>query len=184
MNLRHLRAVRWVAACALLVTLITMVGAAVGTAQAAFPGTNGKIAFSSVRDGNLEIYVMNPDGTNQTNLTNNAAEDFEPAWSPDGTKIAFTSRRDGNYEVHVMNADGSNPVNLTNNSAQDGEPAWSPDGTKIAFTSLRSGNYETYVMNADGSGRGEPHEQPRHRTLPCLVAGRHEDRLHEPARRQ
>src|SRR5215213_4575212 len=48
------------------------------------------IAFTSARDGNYEIYKMNEDGSNQTNLTNNAASDIMPAWSPDGTKIAFT----------------------------------------------------------------------------------------------
>ena len=103
---------RWLTACALLITLVTVAGAAVGTAQAAFPGTNGKIAFESNRDGNEEIYVMNADGTNQTNLTNNAARDYVPAWSPDGSKIAFGSTRDGNDEIYVMNADGSGQVNL------------------------------------------------------------------------
>jgi Tol biopolymer transport system component len=152
LKLRQIRPTRWLAGCVLLATLVLVSGAALGTAEAAFPGSNGKIAFMSDRDGNLEIYVMNADGTGQTNLTNNAAEDLEPAWSPDGSKIAFTSRRSGNYDVYVMNADGSNPVNLTNDSAYDAEAAWSPDGSKIAFTSLRSGNYETYAMNADGSG--------------------------------
>ena len=60
-------------------------------ATAAFPGQSGPIAFESTRDGNFEIYAMDADGENQTNLTNNAAGDFEPAFSPDGTKIAFTS---------------------------------------------------------------------------------------------
>ncbi|HDR3891062.1 TPA: PD40 domain-containing protein, partial [Bacillus cereus] len=66
-----------------------------------------KIAFVSNRDANPEIYVMNPDGSNQTRLTNNPAGDFEPSWSPDGQKITFTSNRDGNPEIYVMNADGS-----------------------------------------------------------------------------
>src|ERR687888_72816 len=77
-----------------------------------FPGVNGKIAFSSFRDGNYEIYTMNADGSDQTRLTK---EDFYPFWSPDGTKILFSSFRDGNYEIYVMNADGSDQLNLTNN---------------------------------------------------------------------
>src|SRR3989442_11795477 len=77
------------------------------SAQAAFPGTNGLIAFTSDRDGNAEIYTMNADGTGQTNLTNNPFFDCCPAWSPDGTRIAFTSNRDGNVEIYVMNADGT-----------------------------------------------------------------------------
>jgi Tol biopolymer transport system component len=119
---------------------------------ASFPGANGKIVFTSDRDLNFEVYAMDADGTNPTNLTNNKADDFQPSWSPDGTKIAFTSDRDGDYEVYVMNADGTNPTNLTNNSAIDEYPSWSPDGTKIAFASRRDGgDYEVYVMNADGT---------------------------------
>ena len=87
----------------------------------------GRIAFYSGRDLNREIYVMNADGSGQTNLTNNAADDRYPAWSPDGIRIAFSSSRDGNQEIYVMNADGSGQTNLTNNPAPDYEPAWSPE---------------------------------------------------------
>jgi hypothetical protein len=96
---------------------------------------------------------MDPDGANQTRLTNNPALDLDPSWSPDGTKIAFTSDRDGNFEIYLMNADGSNQINLTNNSANDRSATWSPDGKKIAFSSDRDGNKEIYVMNADGSNQ-------------------------------
>src|SRR2546425_3331127 len=72
-------------------------------AFAAFPGVNGKIVFETERDDNWEVYVMNADGSGQTNLTNNPAFDAEPSWSPDGTKIAFTSSRDDASEVYVMN---------------------------------------------------------------------------------
>ena len=111
-----------------------------------------KIAFTSNRDGNLEIYVMNADGTGVKNLTNNPNGDGNPAWSPDGSRIAFLSVRDGNHEIYVMNADGTGVKNLTNNPNGDGNPAWSPDGSRIAFLSVRDGNHEIYVMNADGTG--------------------------------
>lgn len=110
-----------------------------------------KVAFASDRDGNLEIYTMDTDGGNLTRLTENTAEDFGPAWSPDGLSLAFVSNRDGNNEIYVMNADGTNQRRLTNNSAEDLNPAWQPDGLKIAFTSRRDGNDEIYLMNPDGS---------------------------------
>jgi Tol biopolymer transport system component len=108
-----------------------------------FPGENGKIAFARTVENSWEIYVMNADGTGQTQLTNNTGLDGHPDWSPDGTKIAFSNSQDG---IYVMNADGSGQTILTDNGAQ---PSWSPDGTKIAF--YRDG--EIYVMNADGTGQ-------------------------------
>jgi Tol biopolymer transport system component len=115
-------------------------------AQAAYPGGNGKIAFMSSRDGNDEIYVMNPDGSAQTRLTINLASDFAPAWSPDGQKIAFVSDRDGNDEVYVMDALGLNQTRLTNNAAFDEVPTWSPDGSKIAFISHRDTDENGYAL--------------------------------------
>jgi Tol biopolymer transport system component len=85
-----------------------------------------KIAFASIRDGNWEIYVMNTDGSEKTNLTNNPWDDWSPSWSPDGKKIAFMSSRDWNVEIYVMNTDGSEQINLTNNSSYDESPSWSP----------------------------------------------------------
>ena len=97
------------------------------SAFATVPGEDGtKLAFTSDRDVNREIYVMNAqDGSNQTNLTMNPATDEFPSWSPDGTKVAFTSDRDGNTEIYVMNAqDGSNQTRLTDNAASDGLAEW------------------------------------------------------------
>jgi len=109
-----------------------------------------QLAFNTKRDGNWEIYVIDADGSNPTNLTNDPAYDGWPAWSPDGTKVAFYSNREGDWEIHLMDADGSNSVNLTRTDGFDGYPTWSPDGTKIAFYTLRDGNREIYVIDADG----------------------------------
>jgi Tol biopolymer transport system component len=115
------------------------------------PVGNGTIVFGTLRDGNAEIYAMDANGSNQTNLTNQAAADYDPAWSFDGTKVSFTSDRDGNNEIYRMDANGSNPVRLTNNSADEGFPAWSPNGAKIVFHSNRDGNSEIYAMDANGA---------------------------------
>ena len=111
----------------------------------------GRIAFSSARDGNPEIYVMNADGSDLVRLTNHPAPDVNVAWSPNGKQLAFTSSRDGNPEIYLINADGTGLVNLTVHPAPDDRAAWSPDGRKIAFATMRDGNAEIYVMNADGT---------------------------------
>jgi Tol biopolymer transport system component len=111
----------------------------------------GKIVFVSNRDGNSEIYKMEYDGSHQVRLTNNAAEDLSPDWSPDGSKIAFISYRSGEGEIYVMNADGSNQLQITT-LTQCGSPQWSPDGTRIAFYSRQNNNNIIYTMNPDGSG--------------------------------
>lgn len=114
-----------------------------------------QIVFHTDRDGNQEVYVMETDGSNQTNLTNNTASDFHPAISPDGSKIVFASNRDGNDEIYIMNADGTNISQLTFTPAGivNSQPAWSPDGTQIAFTRFTgSQNFEIFVINTDGSG--------------------------------
>ena len=112
----------------------------------------GRIVFSSFRDGNAEIYVMDADGGNQERLTNHPWADTYPDWSPDGTKIAFGSRIDtGRHQIHVMDADGKNVIRLTDGPGQKGHPDWSPDGRKIAFTVINRGKYHIDVMDADGN---------------------------------
>jgi Tol biopolymer transport system component len=116
-----------------------------------FPGTNGKIAYESDRAGYEQIFVSNPDGTNETNISNSNTSDQRPSWSPNGTKIVFNRFTGGNEEIFVMDADGSNQIDISNNPALDVDPSWSPDGTKIVFSSNRDGNLELYVMNANGT---------------------------------
>ena len=96
------------------------------------------VAFTTFRDGNKEVYVMDPDGGNPVNLTRHRAFDSSPAWSPDGRRIAFESERDGGEShIFVMNADGSGLEQLTFGPGTPWavQPAWSPDGSSIACVS-------------------------------------------------
>jgi Tol biopolymer transport system component len=112
----------------------------------------GEILFTSTRDGNYEIYVMNSDGSGQTRLTTDLGSDWHASWSPDRTKIVFATSRSGTSdEIYTMNADGSNVTRLTNDSYEDSNPKWSPDGTMILFISSRGGYCHLYTMNADGT---------------------------------
>src|SRR5688572_12936179 len=94
---------------------IAIFSALIGLMLPLIAAAQGKIAFASTRDGNYEIYVMNPDGSSQTRLTNNSVFDGRPSFSRDGTRIAFNSQpASGFSDIFVMNADGTNQVNVTN----------------------------------------------------------------------
>jgi len=86
----------------------------------------GRIAFTSARDGDAEICVIDSSGANQRQLTNNTAEDYCPLWSPDGQRILFLSDRDGAEHIWLMDADGANQVRLTHNTFAEQGPAWKP----------------------------------------------------------
>lgn len=132
-------------------------------ASQAATGVNGKIAFTSERDGNYEIYSMNPDGSGQVNLTNAPGPDVTPAWSFDGKKITFASARDlftsGFYvprDIFIMDADGSHVQNLTQtDSIYDlrlYDPSWSPAGNKIILVNNFLGELSNLrIITVDGS---------------------------------
>jgi TolB protein len=122
-------------------------------AQPAWSPIGDRIAVVSNRDSaGLDVYLVNPDGTDLTRLTADSASSAQPAWAPSGLQLAFASDRTGDGEIFVMDTMGTNVTNLTNHAANDVEPAWSPDGSKIAFTSNReNGLYAVWVMNANGT---------------------------------
>ena len=132
-----------------------------------------QIAFTSGKDGNAEIYVMDADGKNQRSLTHHPADDGWPSWSPDGKKIAFSSYRNGgNIQIFVMDSDGQNPIRLSD-GANDKNPAWSPDGQKIAFDGYGEEELpgavwtiQIYVMDSDGKNRKRLTNGPAHNLNP------------------
>ena len=115
-----------------------------------------KIAFMSDRDGDIEVYVMNVDGSNPQRLTHSPGRDAHPEWSPDSQKIYFQSPRETKVpQVFVMNADGSEPKRLTDNAGFTGVPLVSPDGKKILYMvnegpSLEQVHWQIYLMDVDG----------------------------------
>ena len=142
-----------------------------------------KIAYTRIgcepeRRGAHCVFVMNADGSGQTNLTpedelsqcpNSPGYYFNgasrsPAWSPDGGKIAFASDRSGNFEIYRTKAapEGrlNKPVNLSKNPAGDYAPTWPPDGRKIAFTSERAARLRRQDRLGDLADEGHGRRQP------------------------
>jgi Tol biopolymer transport system component len=117
------------------------------------------IAFTTTRDGNAEIYSMDPIGHRVQRLTNSPSADRDPAWSPDAGFIAFVSDRDGNDEIHTLSA-RRDLLRLTRDPGADRAPAWSPDGGHIVFESFRDGNWELYSMSEAGTGERRLTQNP------------------------
>ena len=114
-----------------------------------------RIAFSRMIGGIDDIYLMDPNGSNEVRLTSDMGTMNLPfGWSPDGKKILFISDRAVSRDVWVMYADGSNPQQLTNTAELDVDAAWSPDGSTIAFTrTIEEDEGDIWLMNADGSNQ-------------------------------
>ena len=102
--------------------------------------TTPKILFTSTRDGNREVYMMNPDGSEQVNLTQHPATDLGAVWSPTGEQILFVSDRQGTRarDLYLMDADGGNVRRVFKKKTTDwrGNATWSPDGKQFAYESV------------------------------------------------
>ena len=150
----------------LLVLLTSFLGTAFSAAPAAastnidnnnysplsFSYSPGKIAYrSQSTDGYHEIFTMNTDGSDRTQITFDNADNREPCISRDGTKIVYSDYNTG--RLWVMNANGTNQHAVTlPPMGRDVQPSWSPDGAKIVFSSSRTIYYRLYIINEDGSG--------------------------------
>jgi Tol biopolymer transport system component len=138
-------------------------------------GANGRIVFTSVRDGDMEIYSMALDGSDVKRLTNLPGPDGGAFYSPDGSQIVFRGRhpqagspefteyfallgdglwRPTSTELYVMNADGSGLRQVTDNGAANFAPYWTPDGRRLIFSSnlhnVKGRDFELFLVDADG----------------------------------
>ncbi len=121
--------------------------------------TTPKILFTSARDGNREVYIMNPDGSEQINLTKHPADDLRAVWSPTGEKILFVSDRSrGVRDLYTMNPDGSDVRRVFRKKIEPwrSSPTWSPDGKQIAYSYTNWDAGKSYIYIATlGEQRGE-----------------------------
>jgi Tol biopolymer transport system component len=127
---------------------------------AAWSPDGSRIAFSSERDGDEEIYVVNFDGSGEQKLTELPGVDATTAaWSPDGTQISLVAHDGEQWDDWVVNADGSGLKRLTPSDRDDGPAVWAPDGSLLAFTASEvtgnvdnTGTYDVYTIRPDGTG--------------------------------
>jgi Tol biopolymer transport system component len=139
-------------------------------------GADGRIVFTSVRDGDMEIYSMNGDGSDVKRLTRRPGPDGGPFFSPDGRRIVFRGRELGpgaelndyqsllseglwrptKLELFVMDRDGGNLRQVTHLGGANFAPYWHPDGRRLIFASNvhdpQQRNFDLYLVNLDGTG--------------------------------
>lgn len=125
--------------------------------EASLPQFQGKIAFHSKREGNLQIYLLDGDALTLERLTTDPFGAFEPSWSPDCGSIAFSSGRDSkdSFEIYSMRSDGSDQKRLFKHQPEDDwAPAWSPDGNVIAYQTNPGGRFNICFVSVEGEKLG------------------------------
>ena len=133
-----------------------------GGERIAFWGCSGSLANDCLPGEDLDVWVVNWDGSDLRNLTeDSAANESHPDWSPDGGQVVFDSDRSGDPQIYVMNIDGSSPSALTQGPGRNTEPKWSPDGKWIAYHCSQGGETRICVAamhgaSPDGQPAGEP----------------------------
>lgn len=132
----------------ILYTLSTLLVLGILSTTLAKAPPTPKIVFTSNREGNFEIYTMNPDGSEQMNLTEHRADDYDPVWSPTGKQILFVSDRHRMRDLYLMNADGTNVRKVFEKLVGREHPTWSPDGKQFAYH--RFNKLAIYVASSAG----------------------------------
>lgn len=121
--------------------------------QPAISPDRTRVAFSSNRSGDYELYAADMDGANLVRITQSTGSDGEPAWTPDGSRILFVSGRTGSPQIFSVKPDGTDLRQLTASGGGNSAPVVAPDGRSVAFISGRDGNDEVYRMGMDGSSQ-------------------------------
>ena len=110
------------------------------------------IAVTMSFEGNPEIYLIGPDGTNPRRLTHHPAIDVESAWSPDGQKIMYSSGKAPFAHLYMMKRDGSDQQRFTFAGRYNAVPCWSPDGDTVVFAGQKGGTFDLYLLDVSKSG--------------------------------
>jgi Tol biopolymer transport system component len=164
-------------------------------AEAVVSPNGDKIVFTSIRNGDLDIYTMNLDGSDVQQLTNELGYDGGPFFSPDGKKIVYrafhpkTEKEISEYkellaeekikpmnlQIFVMDADGSNKIQVTRNNAANFAPFMHPDGKRIIFSSNMNAtadnpmNFDLFIINTDGTGQEQVTFSPYFESFPMFT---------------
>ncbi len=137
-----------------------------GTARAAVPWlqpgdgdlavspSGRRVAFSSMRSGNRDLYLADLATGELDRVTwTSGRDDVEPAWSPDGSQLVWASGKESDHDLYRIRIDRARVRRLTLGPADDREPTWSPDGRRIAFASNAQGAFDLWAVAAAG---GQP----------------------------
>jgi TolB protein len=118
---------------------------------APFVQSEGTVAFTMYAGAQQDLFALRATGSAPIRLTDNPADDRDPAWGPDGRRLAFASRRDGNWELYVLDVTTGQTTRLTYNFAFEAAPSWSPDGLWLAYEAYYGGQLDIYLVRSDGS---------------------------------
>ncbi len=111
----------------------------------------GEVIFADKDGKDFELFVLDRETGEKTQITNNESDDWGPDWGPNGEQVVFVSQRDDNTDIYVLDPKSGDETRLTTDEGQDVNPKWSEDD-KVIFNSDRTGSWEIFEVSADGGG--------------------------------
>lgn len=113
--------------------------------------SEGSLVYTMRENGQTDLWALTVGQSTPLRLTNHAADDRDPAWSPDGTRVAFSSNRDGNWELYIMEVSSGATTRMTYTPGFEGAPTWSPDGAWLAYEGYTddTNDLDIYIISAD-----------------------------------